>query len=160
MSDEEKAKAEALKVQAAEAIEKVKEAFKDNAKVLARLDEYLSDKTDKRIIEFCAKDNDKIKRELSSWASKKKEKPATTTSTTEAETTKKQTFAEVIAMYASNTNKIVFNDFKDAYNIIENLEKIIEKVKEVQSQKKDAHIQKLKEERDELTKEIEELSKL
>lgn len=145
--------------EALKAVEKVKEAFKDNAKVLARLDEYLSDKTDKRIIEFCAKDNDKIKRELSSWASKKKEKPATTTSTEAETTTKKQTFAEVIAMYASNTNKIVFNDFKDAYNIIENLEKIIGKVKEVQAKKKDAHIQKLKEEEERLRKEIEELSK-
>lgn len=72
----------------------------------------------------------------------------------------KQTFAEVIAMYATNTNKIVFNDFQDAYNIITNLEKIIEKVKEVQAKKKDAHIQKLKEEEERLRKEIEELSKL
>lgn len=162
MSDEEKAKAEKakaeLKAQAAEAVEKVKEALKDNPKPLSRLEPYLSDKTDTRIIEFCAKDIKAIKNDLSRWASTHKEKLSTTTST-EAETTKKQTFEEVIAMYASNTNKIVFNDFKDAYNIIENLEKIIGKVKEVQAKKKDAHIQKLKEERDELTKEIEELSK-
>ena len=147
--------------EALKAVEKVKEAFKDNAKVLARLDAYLSDKTDERIIAFCSKDSDKIKKELSQWESrmKKKNQPATTTSTTEAETTKKQTFEEVIAMYASNTNKIAFNNFQDAYNIITNLEKIIEKVKEVQSQKKDAHIQKLKEEEERLRKEIEELSK-
>lgn len=162
MSDEEKAKAEKaaaeLKVQAAEAVEKVKEALKDNPKPLSRLEPYLSDKTDTRIIEFCAKDIKAIKNDLSHWASTHKEKLSTTTST--ETTTKKQTFEEVIAMYASNTNKIVFNDFKDAYNIITNLEKIIEKVKEVQSQKKDAHIQKLKEEEERLRKEIEELSKL
>lgn len=147
--------------EALKAVEKVKEVFTGDAKTLARLDAYLSDKTDERIIAFCSKDSDKIKKELSQWESrmKKKEKPATTTSTEAETTTKKQTFAEVIAMYATNSNKIVFNDFKDAYNIIENLEKIIEKVKEVQAKKKDAHIQKLKEERDELTKEIEELSK-
>lgn len=148
--------------EALKAVEKVKGVFNNDAKTLARLDAYLSDKTNERIIAFCSKETDKIKKELSQWESrmKKKNQPATTTSTTEAEaTTKKQTFAEVIAMYASNTNKIVFNDFKDAYNIIENLEKIIEKVKEVQAKKKDAHIQKLKEEEERLRKEIEELSK-
>lgn len=148
--------------EALKAVEKVKEVFTGDAKTLARLDAYLFDKTDERIIAFCSKESDKIKKELSQWESrmKKKKQPATTTSTEAETTTKKQTFEEVIAMYASNTNKIIFNDFKDAYNIITNLEKIIEKVKEVQSQKKDAHIQKLKEERDELNKEIEELSKL
>ncbi|CAG9894026.1 hypothetical protein BOVA604_1989 [Bacteroides ovatus] len=148
--------------EALKSIERVKEVFTGDAKTLARLDAYLSDKTDERIIAFCSKDSDKIKKELSQWESrmKKKNQPATTTSTEAETTTKKQTFEEVIAMYATNTNKIVFNDFKDAYNIITNLEKIIEKVKEVQSQKKDAHIQKLKEEQDKLTKEIEELSKL
>lgn len=147
--------------EALKSIERAKEVFKGDAKTLARLDAYLSDKTDKRIIAFCSKDSDKIKKELSQWESrmKKKNQPATTTSTEAETTTKKQTFEEVIAMYASNSNKIVFNDFKDAYNIIENLEKIIEKVKEVQSQKKDAHIQKLKEEEERLRKEIEELSK-
>nr|DAJ23591.1 MAG TPA: hypothetical protein [Caudoviricetes sp.] len=148
--------------EALKSIERAKEVFKGDAKTLARLDAYLSDKTDERIIAFCSKDSDKIKKDLSQWESrmKKKNQPATTTSTEAETTTKKQTFEEVIAMYASNSNKIVFNDFKDAYNIIENLEKIIGKVKEVQAKKKDAHIQKLKEERDELNKEIEELSKL
>lgn len=148
--------------EALKSIEKVKEVFTGDAKTLARLDAYLSDKTNERIIAFCSKETDKIKKELSQWESrmKKKNQPATTTSTETETTTKKQTFAEVIAMYATNSNKIVFNDFKDAYNIIENLEKIIEKVKEVQAKKKDAHIQKLKEEQDKLTKEIEELSKL
>ena len=134
--------------EALKAVEKVKEVFTGDAKTLARLDAYLSDKTDERIIAFCSKDSDKIKKELSQWESrmKKKNQPATTTST-EAETTTKK-------------HKIVFNDFQDAYNIITNLEKIIEKVKEVQAKKKDAHIQKLKEEEERLRKEIEELSKL
>ena len=102
--------------EALKAVEKVKEVFTGDAKTLARLDAYLSDKTDERIIAFCSKDSDKIKKELSQWESrmKKKNQPATTTSTEAETTTKKQTFAEVIAMYATNTNKIVFNDFQDA----------------------------------------------
>ena len=82
--------------EALKAVEKVKEVFTGDAKTLARLDAYLSDKTDERIIAFCSKDSDKIKKELSQWESrmKKKNQPATTTSTEAETTTKKQTFAD------------------------------------------------------------------
>lgn len=48
--------------EALKAVEKVKEVFTGDAKTLARLDAYLSDKTDERIIAFCSKDSDKIKK--------------------------------------------------------------------------------------------------
>lgn len=148
--------------EAKKAVEKVKEVFNNDAKTIARLDAYLSDKSDERIIAFCAKDSDKIKKELSQWESrtKKKNKPVITTSTEVTTTEKQSTFAEVIAMYASNNRKVTFNDFQEADVIIANLEKLIGKVKEVKGTKKDAHIQKLKEEEERLRKEIEELSKL
>ena len=151
-----------LKENAKAAIEKVKEVFNNDAKTLSRLNAYLSDKTDERIIAFCSKDADKIKKELSQWESRKKKqnKPITTTSIETTTEIKEQTFAEVIATFANDSDKVTFNDYKDANAIIANIEKIIERVKELQREKLDAHLKNLKEEKDKLAKEIEELSKL
>lgn len=149
-----------LKENVKAAIEKVKEQFISDEKVLSRLDAYLSDKTDERIIAFCSKDADKIKKELSQWESRKKKqnKPVTSIETTTE--TKKQTFAEVIATFANDTDKVTFNNYKDANAILSNIEKIIERVKELQKEKLDVHLQNLKEEKEKLDKEIELLSKL
>lgn len=150
-----------LKENVKAAIEKVKEQFISDEKVLSRLDAYLSDKTDERIIAFCSKDADKIKKELSQWESrKKKQNKSVTTTSIETSTETKKTFAEVIATFANDSDKVTFNNYKDANAILSNIEKIIERVKQLQKEKLDAHLQNLKEEKEKLDKEIELLSKL
>ena len=150
-----------LKENVKAAIEKVKEQFISDEKVLSRLDAYLSDKTDERIIAFCSKDADKIKKELSQWESrKKKQNKSVTTTSIETSTETKKTFAEVIATFANDSDKVTFNNYKDANAILSNIEKIIERVKQLQKEKLDARLQNLKEEKEKLDKEIELLSKL